>query len=64
LLASDRRRLLHGVGTQERAVHEHVAHENEMWIGAFNFFIGLQSLYTVLLKLLYYYYDYYYYYYY
>ena len=31
-------------------MHEHVAHENEMWIGAFNFFIGLQSLYTVLLK--------------
>ena len=44
-------------------MHEHVAHENEMWIGAFNFFIGLQSLYTVLLKLLYYYYYYYYYYY-
>ena len=41
---------LQGIDTQRRAVTEHVARDHDEWIGTFNFFIGFQSLYGMLVK--------------
>ena len=35
---------------QSRMVGEHVLHEHEAWVGAFNFFIHLSSIFKLLLK--------------
>lgn len=43
-------RELRGVDTQTRATLQHVSHEHDEWVGAFNFFIGIQSLFSMLVR--------------